>query len=208
MRLARPVRERQMLAVAQRVFAERGFRAASVDAIAEGAEISKPMLYAYFGSKEGLYRACMRRSGAALVDVLDEAAGSTSAPDQRLWAGLLAFFTFVEQEPEAWTILAGEAGAGGGALAADGAEARRRIAATVGGLLRDAAADEGADEAALAATEPLGLALVGAAESLARWWQEHPDQPAEAVARLAMNFAWMGFGRLVRGEGWSAPTTA
>ena len=63
MRLARPVRERQMLAVAQRVFAERGFRAASVDEIAEGAEISKPMLYAYFVSKEGLYRACM----AALV---------------------------------------------------------------------------------------------------------------------------------------------
>jgi AcrR family transcriptional regulator len=208
MRLARPVRERQMLAVAQSVFAERGFRAASVDAIAEGAEISKPMLYAYFGSKEGLYRACMQRSGSALADALDEAAASASEPDQRLWAGLLAFFTFVEQEPEAWAILAGEPGAGGGALAVDGAEARRKIAATVSGLLRDAAAHEGADEAALAATEPLGLALVGAAESLSRWWQEHPDQPVEAVARLAMNFAWMGFGHLVRGEGWSAPTAA
>src|SRR3954469_9526713 len=207
MRLARPVRERQMLAVAQRVFAERGFRAASVDAIAQGAEISKPMLYAYFGSKEGLYRACMQRSGGALAEALDEAAGSASEPDQRLWAGLLAFFSFVESEPEAWAILAGEAGAGGGALAADGAEQRRQIAATVSGLLREAAATEGADEAALAATEPLGLALVGAAESLSRWWQEPPDQPLEAVARLAMNFAWMGLGSLMRGEGWSAPTT-
>ena len=27
------------------------------------------------------------------------------------------------------------------------------------------------------------------------------DQPVEAVARLAMNFAWMGLGRLVRGDG-------
>src|SRR3954453_11721651 len=133
-----------MLAVAQSVFAERGFRAASVDAIAQGAEISKPMLYAYFGSKEGLYRACMQRSGSGLADALDEAAASASEPDQRLWAGLLAFFTFVEQEPEAWAILAGEPGAGGGALAVDGAEARRKIAATVSGLLRDAAAHEGA----------------------------------------------------------------
>jgi AcrR family transcriptional regulator len=203
MRLARPVRERQMLAVAQRVFAERGFRGASVDAIAEGAEISKPMLYAYFGSKEGLYRACMQRSRASLVDALDTAAASATEPDERLWAGVNAFFGFVEDEPEAWAILAGEAGAGGGALAGDAADARRHIAATVSGLLREAAAAEGADDAALAATEPLGLALVGAAESLSRWWQEHPDQPREAVARLAMNFAWMGFGRLVRGEGWS-----
>jgi AcrR family transcriptional regulator len=193
-----------MLAVAQQVFAERGFRAASVDAIASGAEISKPMLYAYFGSKEGLYRACMQQSRAALVEALDAAAASSDQPDQRLWAGLLAFFTFVEQEPEAWAILAGEAGAGGGALAADGAEARREIAATVGGLLRDAAAAEGADKQALAATEPLGLALVGAAESLSRWWQAHPDLPREAVARLAMNFAWMGLGRLVAGEAWES----
>jgi len=192
-----------MLAVAQRVFAERGFRAASVDAIASGAEISKPMLYAYFGSKEGLYRACMQRSRAALVEALDAAAAAAEQPDARLWAGLLAFFAFVEEEPDAWAILAGEAGAGGGALATDGAEARREIAATVGGMLRHAAAAEGADQAALAATEPLGLALVGSAESLSRWWQENPDQPREAVARLAMNFAWMGLGRLVRGESWS-----
>jgi len=192
-----------MLAVAQRVFAERGFRGASVDAIAEGAEISKPMLYAYFGSKAGLYRACMQRSSAGLVDVLNAAAESAREPDQRLWAGLLAFFTFVEEEPDAWAVLAGEPGAGGGALAADGAEARRQIAAAVSAMLRDAAAAEGAGAPELAATEPLGLALVGAVESLSRWWQEHPDQPREAVARLAMNFAWMGLGRLVRGEGWS-----
>jgi AcrR family transcriptional regulator len=192
-----------MLAVAQRVFAQRGFRATSVDAIAQAAEISKPMLYAYFGSKEGLYRACMQRSRGALVDALDAAAAGAQEPDSRLWAGLLAFFTFVEEEPEAWAILAGEAGAGGGALAGDAAEARRQIAATVGGMLRDAAAAEGADPAALAATEPLGLALVGAAESLSRWWQEHPELPPEAVARLAMNFAWMGLGRLLTGAGWS-----
>lgn len=191
-----------MLAVAQRVFAQRGFRAASVDAIAAGAEISKPMLYAYFGSKEGLYRACMERSRGALVEALDAAAEGSDQADRRLWAGLLAFFTFVEEEPEAWAILAGEAGAGGGALAADGAEARRQIAATVSGMLRDAAAAEGADQAALAATEPLGLALVGAAESLSRWWQANPEQPREAVARLAMNFAWMGLGALLQGEGW------
>ena len=55
--MPRPVRERQMLEAAERAFADRGFHAASVDAIAEASGITKPMVYAYFGSKEGLYRA-------------------------------------------------------------------------------------------------------------------------------------------------------
>src|SRR5215212_1597600 len=59
-RVPRAVREREMLAVAERAFAARGYHAASVDGIAEAAGITKPMVYAYFGSKEGLYRACMR----------------------------------------------------------------------------------------------------------------------------------------------------
>jgi AcrR family transcriptional regulator len=196
-----------MLAVAERVFAERGFRAASVDAIAAGADISKPMLYAYFGSKEGLYRACMGRSRDAVVEAINGAALADEAPETRLWHGLLAFFGFVEEQPDAWAILAGAATTGADALAGDGAEARRQIAATVSALLRDAAAAEGVEPPALEATEPLGRALVGAVESLAAWWIEQPDQSPEAVARVAMNFAWMGLGRLVRGEDW-APNRA
>ncbi|MGI8624769.1 MAG: helix-turn-helix domain-containing protein, partial [Solirubrobacteraceae bacterium] len=46
----RAVREEQMLRVAGEVFAERGFHPASMDEIAGRADISKPMLYAYFGS--------------------------------------------------------------------------------------------------------------------------------------------------------------
>ena len=64
-----------MLAVAERAFADRGFHGASVDAIAEGSGISKPMIYAYFGSKEGLYRACMERARTRLLEAL--AAAST-----------------------------------------------------------------------------------------------------------------------------------
>src|SRR5919206_4230601 len=97
-KVPRPIREQQMLAVAERAFAERGFHAASVDAIAEGAGISKPMVYAYFGSKEGLYRACMAAARERLFDALREGVDPAAPPDQQLWHGLLAFFTFVERE--------------------------------------------------------------------------------------------------------------
>jgi AcrR family transcriptional regulator len=200
-KVPRAVRERQMLAVAERAFAERGYHAASVDAIAEAAGISKPMVYAYFGSKEGLYRACMAAARERLFDALREGVDVTAAPDQQLWHGLLAFFTFVERRHDSWSVLLGDVTAGTGPFAADGAEIRREMAGLVGDLLRRAAAAEGLDVGELA--DQLARALIGAGESLAAWWEEHPDEPAERIALVLMNFAWSGLGGLVRGESWA-----
>jgi AcrR family transcriptional regulator len=197
------VREREMLRVAERAFAERGFHAASVDAIAEGAGISKPMVYAYFGSKDGLYRACMARARERLFQILRENVDTAAPPDEQLWRGLLAFFTFVRDEPDPWTVLLGDVTAGTGPFAPEGAEVRREIAALVAGLLRRAAADEGHPPHAPEVTEQLARALIGAGESLAVWWGEHPEEPAERVALVLMNFAWNGLGGLVGGRTWT-----
>lgn len=48
-----------ILEVATREFAERGFDGARIDAIAEQTKTSKRMLYYYFGSKQGLYQAVL-----------------------------------------------------------------------------------------------------------------------------------------------------
>lgn len=201
-KVPRAVRERDMLRVAERAFAERGFHAASVDAIAAGAGISKPMVYAYFGSKEGLYRACMAQARTHLMQAVGQAAEADADPDRQLWHGILAFFEFVEERRDSWAILFGESMAG--PFAADAAAVRRDIARLVGGLLREAAAAEGTEPSELEATEQLAHALIGAGESLAEWWLEHPERSRESVALLLMNFAWMGLGDLVRGERWRA----
>lgn len=201
-KVPRAVREQQMLEVAERAFAERGFHAASVDAIAEAAGISKPMVYAYFGSKEGLYRGCMERASRRLFEAVGQGADAGAPPDRQLWLGILGFFTFVEEQQDSWSVLFGEATSPPGPFAEDGARMRRGIARQVGGLLRNAAAAEGTGPSGLEATEPLAHALIGAGESLAGWWLEHPEQSKETVALLLMNFAWMGFGQLVRGERW------
>ena len=190
-----------MLAVAERAFAERGYHAASVDAIADAAGISKPMVYAYFGSKEGLYRACMSAARERLFDALRDGVDQTAPPDRQLWHGLLAFFTFVEREPDSWSVLLGDVTAGTGPFAADGAAVRHEMAGLVGELLRRAAAAEGLDVGDLA--EQIARALIGAGESLAAWWADHPEEPAERVALVLMNFAWNGLGGLVRGESWT-----
>jgi AcrR family transcriptional regulator len=200
-KVPRAVRERQMLAVAERAFAERGFHAASVDAIAEGAGISKPMVYAYFGSKEGLYRACMAAARERLFDTLRREVDQSAPPDQQLWHGVLAFFTFVRDEPASWSILLGEVTATG-PFAAEGAEVRREAGALIETLLRRVAEDEGLDPAAMELIEPIARALIGSAEALAGWWSEHPEHPVERVALTLMNLAWNGLGDLVRGRRW------
>jgi AcrR family transcriptional regulator len=202
-KVPRAVREREMLEVAERVFAERGYHAASVDAIAEGAGITKPMVYAYFGSKEGLYVACMERARRRLFEAIDEAADADAPPDEQLWNGVLAFFTFVAESRESWSILFGEPTSAGGPFAAEASRLRGQLARLVSQLLGEAAAAEGLDPARIGAIDPLAHALVGAAESLAGWWMDRPDEPTERVAVWLMNFAWIGFGDLVRGEVWA-----
>src|SRR5215217_4144758 len=202
-RVPRHVREQQMLAIAERTFAQRGFHAASVDAIAEASGITKPMVYAYFGSKEGLYRACMQRARARLLEALREGVDTGAAPDEQLWHGLLAVFTFVERERDSWAILLGEVTQGTGPFAQDGAAVRRELSALIAELLRRAASAEGLDTSALGITDQLARALMGAGESLAVWWGEHPEEPVERVALVLMNFAWNGLGGLVEGRSWT-----
>jgi len=192
-----------MLAVAERAFGQRGFHAASVDAIAEASGITKPMVYAYFGSKEGLYRACMQRARARLLEALRDGVDTSAAPDQQLWHGLLAVFTFVKRERDSWAILLGEVTQGTGPFAQDGAAVRRELSTLIADLLRRAASAEGLDTSALAVTDQLARALMGAGESLAVWWGEHPEEPVERVALVLMNFAWNGLGGLVEGRSWT-----
>ena len=59
--MPRAVREQQMLDAAVQMFSVNGYHETSMDAIAAQAEISKPMLYLYYGSKEELFGACLDR---------------------------------------------------------------------------------------------------------------------------------------------------
>ena len=57
-----PQRSRErILAAALKEFAAKGFAGARVDFIARRAAINKRMLYHYFGNKEGLFKAVLRR---------------------------------------------------------------------------------------------------------------------------------------------------
>lgn len=62
----------QMLAVASRLFLEKGFVAVSMDAVAEAVPVSKRTLYNHFTDKNGLFIAVMQRRCQQLFDALEQ----------------------------------------------------------------------------------------------------------------------------------------
>ncbi|QES10634.1 TetR/AcrR family transcriptional regulator [Streptomyces venezuelae] len=207
------MRERQMLDAAVRSFARHGYQAASMDEIAELAGVSKPLVYLYLNSKEELFTAVIRREAQALLGVVAEAVvGRGGPPDERLWAGLLAFFSYAAEHPDAWTVLSLRARTQGEPFAGEAARMRDEITAFVAGLIGEAAREArggggvaGRAGAAVGGreVEALAQALVGSAESLASWANATPGVTAKEAAATLMDFAWSGLGNLMKSERWS-----
>jgi AcrR family transcriptional regulator len=195
-------RRQAVLDVADRMFSERGYHEVSLDEVAAGAAISKPGLYAYFGSKEGLYVAALRRAAEGLAERVEAAVVAADTPERRMWAGIQAMVGFIDENRAAWTMLHRERVAGGERYVEEVERAHDRIAALITELSAQTAAARGIGGSALEASEPLGHAFVGMCESIASWWLDHPEVPRGTVAMHLMNLAWMGFGDLTEGRMW------
>jgi AcrR family transcriptional regulator len=174
-RLRREDRERLILTAAGEAFGARGFHGSSMDDIAHAAGITKPLLYRYFGSKEGLYAAYVRMSGEGLLRTLRTAATREDPQDVRLRAGLRAFLAYVEEHRERWTVLHGEASA------PVGAEVSHQVARLRGRLVSMLQRTFG-DEA-------FAVAFAGATESLATWWVAQPRRSIDEAVDLLMRLA-------------------
>ena len=79
----------QIMAAAQKEFAEHGFAGARTDAIARRARVNERMIFYCFDSKEGLYRAVLQKN------LSEKAALLESTPDEDFTTGLIKGFTAV-----------------------------------------------------------------------------------------------------------------
>jgi AcrR family transcriptional regulator len=177
--MPRERREQQILEVAGAVFAGAGYHSASMDEIAERAGVSKPMLYAYFGSKEGLYLAYIRRAGGELLERLVSARAPDATPGALLRARITEFLAFVEEHGDGWKVLFGEVGSTR-PFADSVAALRSQIADAIRAMIEAGGASRSGYERP--ASDAIAHALVGAGESLANWWLDHPDVARDEVA--------------------------
>lgn len=173
----------QTLSAAHDLFAERGYAEVTMDEIATAVGVTKPLLYNYFGNKERLYIACMERAGDSLTATVDRAVAATHSPGEALSAGVHGFFAFLDSDRGAWAVLFDETLPNHGEVADRVADYRRRITGLVAGSLL-AQLPQGRRQAARVEIEALSIALMGAAEALARWWLRTEAVSAEEAAEL------------------------
>ena len=151
-----------------------------MDRIADLAGVSKPMLYAYFGSKEGLYVAYIERTGGDLVQRLIGSDDPGAAGLTRLRGVIGEFLAFVEEHRDGWTVLFRELNASR-PLAERVAQLRAQIVEEVRRMLEG---DQSASNPGLPppASEGVAEAIVGAGEALANWWLKRPDVARDEIA--------------------------
>lgn len=92
--------EERLYRVGLRAFARQGYAEVSVDEIARAAGATKPMLYYYFGSKAGLYRAVAKRAFSVITPAGSLAGDPDAAPLERLRAYVRDDFARMRDNPD------------------------------------------------------------------------------------------------------------
>ncbi|MEV4648487.1 helix-turn-helix domain-containing protein [Saccharopolyspora sp. NPDC049357] len=189
-RMSRAERETQILEVAERIFAHAGYQATSMDDIASQVGLSKPMLYEYFGSKEGLLLACLQRSKAELLEATSRAAAEATSPEQKLHDCQLAFFRFSDDHAQAWALLRNEFSIPSAPVNTELEAIRVQQRYFTADLLRTVCEDLDHQQA-----EVYAEAIIGASERLALWRDHHPEVTAEKATEhmIALFAPGLGF---------------
>jgi AcrR family transcriptional regulator len=172
-RVPRALRERQLVELAEHLFAQRGYARTSMEELARRAGVTKPVIYELFESKDGLFRVCVDRAIERMADSIVEAFRSETEPEARLRAGGLAFLRFARDNRVAWDLM------GMQGRFADQAQAVRRDQAQLIRTLMTEIAPAATDPREL---EAVAYAVNSAYEGAAHWMWEHPDVPVEDVA--------------------------
>jgi AcrR family transcriptional regulator len=188
-RLSAAERRTQLIEVGRAVFAEKGYEAASVEEIAERAQISKPIVYEHFGGKEGLYAVIVDREMDHVVRRISEAIDADT-PREMIKGAALAFMRYVEERPDGFAVLRKDSPTTMGL-----ANLLAEVADKVGDVVHVQLERGGYDTAAA----PLyAQALIGMVSFVGQWWEDHPEMTAEEAAAHISALAWMGLRHLPR----------
>lgn len=185
-------RESQILEIASAQFGAEGFTATSVATIAEKAGISKPLIYNYFGSKEGLYEACLDRGGAIVAEEIERIARGDAVGIERGMQTLGGMFTLLEPQPYLWRLFFDPTAPTTGSIA----DSVALYADRIGKLAEEGVAElmtlaGNTDELDISAMTSVWLGIV---DSLMDWWLDHPGETAEQMIQRCMRLLDALFG--------------
>lgn len=185
-RMSGQERREQLIQVAGKLFAAKGFEAVTIEEIAAKAGVSKPVVYEHFGSKDGLYAVIVDREMNVLLGMVTDSL-TADRPRDLLEQAATALFNYIESRENGFRILVRDS----------------PVAQNTGNfasLLRDVASQV----EALLAKEfdrsgfPGKLApiyahmLVGMVALTGQWWLDVRKPKKDEVIAHVVNLAWNG----------------
>jgi AcrR family transcriptional regulator len=190
-----------MLDAAVEMFSVNGYHDTSMDAIAAKAEISKPMLYLYYGSKEELFGACLDRELARFIDGVREDINLEQSPKHLLRNTIVAFMRYIDSNRASWIVMYAQA-TSSQTFAHTVREGRERIIALVSRILESGTRNPEPDTD----FEMIAVALVGAGEAIATRLSTG-DTDVDGAAELMINLFWRGLKGVPTERDVAEPTT-
>ena len=190
-RLTAEQRRQQLFSVALELFAQRGYRATTMDDIAEAAGVTKPLVYQHFSSKRALYLELVDSIAHELLAAVSSAVLRADGPRQQVELGFAAYFQLVITREAEFRLLYGRDHADDKELGLALRTVEDAIAAAIEPLI-DAGLDDNHRRL-------LAYAVVGMAEGASRRFmaQRPPgeaavEEEAQRLAQRMADLAWAG----------------
>lgn len=188
---------------ATQVFAERGYRGASIAEVARRAGVTPPVIYDHFASKQELHRRLLERHFAELGAVWREHLLTDAPAAERIPAGIDAWYAYIERHPYVGRMLFRDTTG-----IPEVEELHRAVALRSRNAVRPLLGREQGAQALGGGSDEESIDLAWEAvrsvlQGLAIWWFEHPHVTRERIVATAMNSLWIGFERVAAGERWT-----
>jgi AcrR family transcriptional regulator len=170
---------------------------ASIAEIAASADVSKPVLYRYFGDKDDLYRAVGQWGAEQVLERLVPVlvASDTATLRERVYAGCDAYLEFLDEHPQVFLLLV-EHHSSDDPLA----DGKAQIATTFAKLMGDTLRRLGVDSAG---AEPWAHGLIGMGLSVGEWRLRRDIMSREATSTYLASFIWHAFSGFAADNGVS-----
>jgi AcrR family transcriptional regulator len=182
---------------AARVFAARGYDRASMREIAREADVTTPVLYDHFKSKEELYAVVVEMQAAELVAQWVSGDAAPTEPVSMFQVATEAFFRAVGASDMTWRLLFADRPTSL-EVAHVQEQVQRFATAAVAAQLQqlpglDISLGIDADRQYLALAE----AVKASGHALVAWWKDNQDVPIERVIELNKRLIWDGLSSMV-----------